>query len=554
MKSLKSSIDIINERQDLQLSQKNGIGSSHLSSHEQLHRLSGVKSSGSPIAFTSQDARNLREIASDSELDALSDNDIAVTKKGIASYALSALLHLIILLFLTFLLLPSPPSQIEVQAIFSEEVGDQLDLFTEDEGNLNPNEAQDYKINVQEELRIEDFSVFEKIELPFDKRALNPEFDQARNNMSEMLSGRVDPGLKNDLLAKYGGNRLTEEAVEAGLKWLQKQQGRDGSWSLLGPYSGGIMGKIDNKPAATALALLAFQGAGNTTSSGKYSSVVRRGWNWLRRQQDAEGSFVPSERVHEAYFYTQALCALALCELITLEKTPSPALKEKAQQAIDHLLEHQNRELGGWKYDFQSGSDLSVTGWCLMALKTAEMAKLSVPQTAYDRISSFLDSVSYNDGAEYGYETTKGEILEINKRPSMTAAGLLCREYLGWEPTHRALQRGAATLIEPCNLILFPPEKNASQEFKDKRLNSNVYGCYASSMALKGLGPYNQYWRIWNKVLSSELPKRQVPPNSQEAGSWNPDSDEYAFGGGRLYVTCLSILSLEVYYRHLSIY
>ena len=534
--------------------QKNGLSNSRHSPLERLFRLSGVEKSSSPIAFTSQDALNIREIASDTELDSLSDNDIAVTKKGIASYALSVVLHLVIVLFLAFLLLPSPPSQIEVQAIFSEEVGDQLDLFTEDEGNLNPNEAQDYEINVQEELRIEDFSVFEKIELPFDAKALNSAFDQARIDMSEMLSGRVDPGLKNDLLAKYGGNRLTEEAVEAGLKWLQKQQGRDGSWSLLGPYSGGIMGKIDNRPAATALALLAFQGAGNTTSSGKYSSVVRRGWNWLRKQQDADGSFVPSERVHEAYFYTQALCSLALCELITLEKKTSPTLKDKAQLAIDHLLEHQNQELGGWKYDFQIGSDLSVTGWCLMALKTAEMAKLSVPQSAYDKISTFLDSVSYNNGAEYGYETTNGEILEINKRPSMTAAGLLCREYLGWKPTHQDLQRGAATLIEPHNLILFPPEKNASKEIKEKRLNSNVYGCYASSMALKGLGPYNQYWRIWNKVLSSELPKRQLPPNSQEAGSWNPESDEYAFGGGRLYVTCLSILSLEVYYRHLSIY
>ena len=554
MKSLKSSINIINGRQDRQLPQKNGLSNSRHSPLERLFRLSGVEKSSSPIAFTSQDALNIREIASDTELDSLSDNDIAVTKKGIASYALSVVLHLIIVLFLAFLLLPSPPSQIEVQAIFSEEVGDQLDLFTEDEGNLNPNEAQDYEINVQEELRIEDFSVFEKIELPFDAKALNPAFDQARIDMSEMLSGRVDPGLKNDLLAKYGGNRLTEEAVEAGLKWLQKQQGRDGSWSLLGPYSGGIMGKIDNRPAATALALLAFQGAGNTTSSGKYSSVVRRGWNWLRKQQDADGSFVPSERVHEAYFYTQALCSLALCELITLEKKTSPTLKDKAQLAIDHLLEHQNQELGGWKYDFQIGSDLSVTGWCLMALKTAEMAKLSVPQSAYDKISTFLDSVSYNNGAEYGYETTNGEILEINKRPSMTAAGLLCREYLGWKPTHQDLQRGAATLIEPHNLILFPPEKNASKEIQEKRLNSNVYGCYASSMALKGLGPYNQYWRIWNKVLSSELPKRQVPPNSQEAGSWNPESDEYAFGGGRLYVTCLSILSLEVYYRHLSIY
>ncbi len=535
------------------MSQKNGFSNSRVPPLQPL-RLSGVETSTSPIVFTPQDAQNIREIAPELELDSLSENDIVVTKKGLASYALSAVLHLIIVLFLAFLLLPSPPSPTEIQAIFSEEIGDQLDLFTEDEGNLDPKEAPDYKIHVQEELRIEDFSVFEQTDLPFDNKALNPAFDQARVDMSVMLSGRTDPGLKNDLLAKYGGNKLTEEAVEAGLKWLQKQQGRDGAWSLLGPYSGVIAGKVDNKPAATALALLAFQGAGSTTSSGAYSSVVRRGWNWLRRQQDSEGSFVPSERVHEAYFYTQALCSLALCELITLEKNPSPALKEKAQRAIDHLLEHQNRELGGWKYDFQSGSDLSVTGWCLMALKTAEMAKLKVPQGAYDKISMFLDSVSYNDGAEYGYETTKGKILETNKRPSMTAAGLLCREYLGWEPTHRSLQRGAATLVEPRNLILFPPEKSNARFSREDQFLCNAYGWYASSMALKGLGPYNQYWRIWNKVLSSELPKRQVPPNSKEAGSWDPDFDEYAFGCGRLYVTCLAILSLEVYYRHLSIY
>ncbi|MDD3587070.1 MAG: squalene--hopene cyclase, partial [Thermoguttaceae bacterium] len=51
-----------------------------------------------------------------------------------------------------------------------------------------------------------------------------------------------------------------------------------------------------------------------------------------------------------------------------------------------------------------------------------------------------------------------------------------------------------------------------------------------------------------------QLPTHQVPRGKKEAGSWNPDLDEYGLGGGRLYVTCLSILCLEVYYRHLGIF
>lgn len=82
MKSLKSSINLINGRQDRQLPQKNGLSNSRHSPLERLFRLSGVEKSSSPIAFTSQDALNIREIASDTELDSLSDNDIAVTKKG----------------------------------------------------------------------------------------------------------------------------------------------------------------------------------------------------------------------------------------------------------------------------------------------------------------------------------------------------------------------------------------------------------------------------------------------------------------------------------------
>jgi hypothetical protein len=38
------------------------------------------------------------------------------------------------------------------------------------------------------------------------------------------------------------------------------------------------------------------------------------------------------------------------------------------------------------------------------------------------------------------------------------------------------------------------------------------------------------------------------------AGSWPPDLSHGVAQGGRLYTTCLSILTLEVYYRHLSLY
>ncbi len=37
-------------------------------------------------------------------------------------------------------------------------------------------------------------------------------------------------------------------------------------------------------------------------------------------------------------------------------------------------------------------------------------------------------------------------------------------------------------------------------------------------------------------------------------GSWNPEGDEWGDAGGRLMVTSLSCLTLEVYYRYLPLY
>jgi hypothetical protein len=40
----------------------------------------------------------------------------------------------------------------------------------------------------------------------------------------------------------------------------------------------------------------------------------------------------------------------------------------------------------------------------------------------------------------------------------------------------------------------------------------------------------------------------------EAAGSWMTDQSVHSHMGGRLYTTCLSILTLEVYYRYLPVY
>src|SRR5262245_9988912 len=106
------------------------------------------------------------------------------------------------------------------------------------------------------------------------------------------LTGR-EVGMKKALLPAYGGSATTESAVLEGLQWLKKQQMKDGGWSLTGPFDDGALN--DNRCAATALALLAFQGYGAThkagSSSPDFHDVVDRGWTFLLKMQDKDGFF-----------------------------------------------------------------------------------------------------------------------------------------------------------------------------------------------------------------------------------------------------------------------
>ncbi len=143
------------------------------------------------------------------------------------------------------------------------------------------------------------------------------------------LSGR-EPGRRDGFLGANGGSDATEAAVTAALEWIVRQQQKDGLWSMRGPYQNG--GSQENRLAATAMALLALQGAGHTHQVGEHQAVVARGWKKLLAGQQRNGSFdvgrLPAQ--HELYSHAQA--TIALCELSGM--TRDAELAEPAERAL----------------------------------------------------------------------------------------------------------------------------------------------------------------------------------------------------------------------------
>ncbi len=388
----------------------------------------------------------------------------------------------------------------------------------------------------------------QEIDLPMSNFVLNtPEVDlsmpaispslsaaKASDALADSLAGlSVEQGLagrsgsmKGALLKKFGGNASTEAAVAAGLKWLAYNQQTDGGWSLKKNFSDGAGN--EDRTGATAMALNAFLGAGHTHKSGEYKDVVDRGLKFLLRRQDKEGFFANNEPSHNQ-MYSQALSTITVCEAYGM--TGDSTLRTPAARAIKFAEWSQGRQKG-WRYEPRDDSDLSVTGWFLMALMTGRMAGLEPSDAVIKSVGEYVESVSHEYGSRYSYTRAHPPSL------SMTAEGLLCRQYLGWPKSHPALKRAIET-----DLLTNIPSADAEV--------ISVYYWYYATQVLHHVG--GKPWEEWNNGMRVALPAMQVK-KGPEAGSWDPHKDDFGTAGGRLYTTCFCIYCLEVYYRHLSLY
>jgi Squalene-hopene cyclase C-terminal domain len=368
-------------------------------------------------------------------------------------------------------------------------------------------------------------------EIPSDPPPINPGADRGSGAGTHILQGR-DPSTRAQRALQEGGTIASEAAVARGLIWLAKHQNPDGSWSLHGFQSAGNCNGQCSDPgshsdtAGTALALLPFLGAGQTHLEGQYREQVQTGLEWLVRNQESNGDLRGRGIGH---MYAHAQCAIVLCEAYAL--TRDDWLRSPAQRSINFIVEAQHRA-GGWRYSPGEAGDTSVVGWQLMALRSAQMAYLDVPDDVFEKANRFLDSVQEDRyGGVYAYRPGNGA------SAAMSAEALLCRQYYGWPRDHRGLQVG-------CEVLL--------QDYMPRKRAFDIYYAYYATQVMHHM--QGDYFKTWNDTVRDMLVEMQETRGHQ-AGSWTPTSqDHFNRTGGRLYWTSLALCSLEVYYRHLPLY
>ena len=332
-----------------------------------------------------------------------------------------------------------------------------------------------------------------------------------------------------------GSGRTTscDRAVAAALDWLARHQGLDGGWSLdyhnrcKDPSCTGV-GDARSDAAATAMGLLPFLAAGQTHQSrGHYQKVVKNALAWLVGHQKPTGDLSAGG----SQMYSHGLATIAMCEAYGM--TNDRALRAPAQAALRFIEVGQDPETGGWWYaHLQRGGDTSVFGWQVMALKSGLMAGLAVSPASLERARGWLDGVG--KGVSKGLFSYRPDAAASN---TMTAVGLLCTQYLG-------ASRGDPRIVEGTGFLM------ANLPAIEAR---NVYYWYYAAQVMHNQqGPA---WDQWNRRMRRILAQSQATQGCA-SGSWDPDRPKDPWGGkgGRLMMTSLSALTLEVPYRYLPLY
>lgn len=352
------------------------------------------------------------------------------------------------------------------------------------------------------------------------------------------LEQRADVALKN------GGTNASERAVEASLRFLASAQEPDGRWNPAA-YGGG-RNTIDPNTqqdrhgagrtadsGVTALAILCFLGAGYTHEEGEYAETVQRGLQYLIEHQDDDG-FLGAGASHYEQMYCHGMAAYALAEAYGMQSDAQAnrPLRDAVARASAFIIRRQNND-GGWRYidKKDQDGDMSMFGWQLMALKSAEIAGLDISLECRRSMRQFLEARSL--GRAGGLASYR---LGASERPtnSMTAEALFCKQIL------LGLRRNEPAAIEAVNhLRTHPPRLTDYDE----------YYWYYGTLAMFQTG--GTPWKEWNESLREMLIQEQRKTGDL-AGSWDPRG-KWSGLGGRLYSTTLSTLCLEVYYRFLPL-
>ena len=311
-----------------------------------------------------------------------------------------------------------------------------------------------------------------------------------------------------------------QSAVDRGLEWLAKNQHPSGEWD---PAQSGP------SAAVTSLAAMAFMARGHVPGQGPYGDNLNRAIDYVMSLQQPNGLLCAHGG--SPTMYDHGISTVMLCEAYgMLDDTRQQKAKTAISKAVRLILDAQKMPKdpdmqGGWRYTATAhDSDISVTGWQLMALRGAANIGAAIPKSALDSGIAYITRRANPDG---GFNYGAGG----NANPALTGTGVVALELLGQHHSKAALAGGDY-------LRRTPLERGPFYFY-------TVYYCSQAAWQLGG-----DYWENLNPIIRKSILDRQNPK-----GYWSvPDLDPGEQQGGPALGTSMAILSLTVSYRYLPIY
>jgi len=382
-------------------------------------------------------------------------------------------------------------------------------------------------------------------------------------NAAGLYSARRGPG-KQTSRRKWGGPNGPhgrDNTIDAALRWFKKHQSPNGQWDVDGYQAncqdagakcepGTAHTGADGDLACTAYAVLCYLGAGHDhRTPGKYRKTVQAALDYLVAAQKADGLWGTRN-------YEHAIVAMALAEAYGM--STDSRLREPAQKGIAIILARQAKDGAyglGWDYGAANPArnDASVSGWNIMALKSAKASGLDVG-TGLEGSATYLDRAwkAANPGLDaakldpykatsvfpYVWNSQDGSVqVEPGaKQHDLSCVGALCAVFLGHQADDPVLNSLANHIDKTQYPTAYP---------------TNTYYLYYNSMVMFQLGAAR--FTKWNLPVVELLTKAQRTDGCHQ-GSW--DYTGTVFHGhetGRLLSTAYSCLTLEVIYRNTQV-
>lgn len=324
------------------------------------------------------------------------------------------------------------------------------------------------------------------------------------------------------VLAQDDQDENIDESIARALRFLSEEQNQTGSWRA---------GTYGDSTATTSMAVMAFMAAGHVPGEGPYGLQINRGIRWVIQQQQANGMLIGKGRSHGP-MYSHGISALMLAEAVGMmdDEQLGKDVRRALERAIKVILQAQNHRKepahrGGWRYYTTStDSDLSVSGWQLLALRAAKDAGCDVPAENIDEAIAYIRRLSTPGNGGFGYQTGHGS------NTTRAGTGIVALEVCGDHHSDEAL--GAA------EQILRRPLHRGDSYF--------YYGAYYCTVGMFKVG--GEYWTRIKPILYETILAQQ-----RADGSWQARTGSERKAGAT-YATSLSVLALAVEYRFLPIY